>query len=113
MKIIGYLFGTLLLMMVFTILFLALIYIIYLELYEIFEVDVLHKLKNKVRRLAYGEKGKTKVLGKLLNRRADFNRRNRKVLCSIKRRIREKAYRQKAVLETSKQTTKKNRQVGG
>ena len=82
------------------------VYVISIELYEIFEVDVLWKTKRKLERICYGEKRKTKAMGKLFSRRANGSRRNRKVLRSIKSRLREREFNIKAVSQQKKKTVK-------
>ena len=82
------------------------VYVISIELYEIFEVDVLWKLKRKLERWCYGESRKAKTVGKLFRGRTQSGRRNRKVLRSIKSRLREREFNIKAVSQQKKKTVK-------
>ena len=82
------------------------VYVISVELYEIFEVDVLWKFKRKLEVWCYGEKRSSKTMGKLFTRRTNGSRKNRKVLRSIKSRLREREFNIKAVSQQKKKTVK-------
>ena len=107
------LLGSILILLAIIISILAGIYIVHIELYELFEVDVLHKVKNKIRRLCYGEKRSTKVVEELFRRRTIGYLPNRRKLSSIKRRIREKTYNQKTISKSSGKASKKGWWIGG
>ena len=98
--------GTLMILLAFVCAVLCFVYIIQIELYEIFEVDVLFKLKRKLERICYGEKRSTKVVGKLFRGRTSSSRKNRKVLRSIKSRLRERQYLSKAISQQKKNVAK-------
>ena len=84
--------GTILILLAFICALLCFVYVIQMELYEIFEVDVLFKMKRRLERWCYGEKRATKTVGKLFQRGTSRSRRNRKTLYSINRRLRERKY---------------------
>ena len=84
------------------------VYVISVELYEIFEVDVLWKFKRKLEVWCYGEKRKTKAMGKLLTRRTRRSKGNRNIKISINRRLRQREFDKKAVSQQKKKAAKQN-----
>ena len=80
------------------------VYVIEIELNEIFEVDVLFKVKRKLEVICYGQ---TKALGKLQPRRKRKSSSDRTKVYSIKKRIRDRKYYNKTIQDKKKQIDKK------
>lgn len=106
MTLIFKIFGTIIMLLVFLICTLACVYIITIELNELFEVDILFKLKRKVERWCYAER---KTMGRMFKRRTQRGRKNRTGHIPIKRRIREKIFEQKAILTKKEKVARENR----
>ncbi len=90
-KILGNIFITL----VFIILIFGALWILSIELQEILEVDILFNLKRKAKIWVYG-KYDGKTMGRLFKRGKGRSEKNRRGYTSLKRRLRERAFKQKA-----------------